>query len=314
MVRKRLLLDLRLFDGEGASPAAAPSGEAAGDQGMEVSAAGRQRAKNPLAGVRYGVQEQEGDEADAAPEEQTEEASAEESGEETFDSLIRGRFKKDFDQRVQQVINRRFRAAKELEAQKAKMDPVMEVLAAKYQLDPSDADGILKAVQSDLSLYEEPAMEHGMTAEQYRELSNVRMENRMLRARQEEAARQQRADRILNQWRTDCEGLKGLYPNIDFDEEMQNPAVMKLLSAGVDFKGAFESAHMHEIMAGTLNYAVQKTREDTARNIRNRQARPAEAGAGTKASPAVKRDVSKLTKEDRAEIVRRMKNGAHISF
>lgn len=310
MVENKLMLNLKLFDGEGASPAAA-GGEASGDENGNVSAAGRQRAKNPLASVQYG-KEAEGEEEEAAAPEEADNEETEEP--ESFDSLIQGKYKKDFESRVQQVINRRFRETKELEAVRAKTEPILEILAEKYGLDLSDLDGIHKAMEGDDALYEQAAMDHGMTTDQYRELSNVRAENRRLRERQEEALRRQRAGERIAQLRNECESLRGIYPNIDFDEEMQNPAVTRLLSANLDFRTAFEAAHMHDIMQGTIRYAVQKTREDTARNIRTRQARPAEEGSGSRVSPPAKRDVSKLTKADRAEIARRAAAGAHISF
>ena len=49
-------------------------------------------------------------------------------------------------------------------------------------------------------------------------------------------------------------------------------------------------------------------------NIRARGARPVENGSNQAAAATIKNDVTKLTAKDRAEIVKRVKNGEIISF
>jgi hypothetical protein len=87
-----------------------------------------------------------------------------------------------------------------------------------------------------------------------------------------------------------------------------------MLSAGVGVKAAFQALHHDDIMSGAMHYTAQTIAKKTADNIASRQSRPVEAGLNSQASAQVKTDVSKLTKEDRREIARRVARGEMISF
>lgn len=312
------LFNLRFFDAEGA--AAAESGEGTSGAGTDaegaavpetVHAAGGRRAKNPLAEVRYGIQEDEGETEDAAgPEMETETEGEPES----FEQLIKGKYKEEYDKSVQNILQRRYRSARALEEAQQKTAPILQALADKYGVEADDIDSILERLQEDNSLYEEKAMEAGMSVDQYRKLAVTERENRMLKERQAAAAREAESRRVFNGWVKEAEGMKETYPNLDFEEEMRNQDVTDLLSRGVPFKTAYEVAHHDEIMQGTIQYAVEHTRKATAENIRNRQSRPVENGMSARGAAPIKRDVSKLTKEDRAEIIRRAQNGELIRF
>ena len=61
-------------------------------------------------------------------------------------------------------------------------------------------------------------------------------------------------------------------------------------------------------------YTANKVSKKVTDNIRARGARPVENGSNQVAAATVKNDVTKLTAKDRAEIVKRVKNGEKISF
>jgi hypothetical protein len=325
--RKRMnkwfkMLNLRFFDAEGA--AAGGSGEGAAGEATAASAelsettvhaAGERRAKNPLADVKYGIQEEDEEMEDAADPEETAEAEEDKEAEpESFETLIRGKYKAEYDKSVQSILARRLKSAKAAEAAQQKSAPIFQALADKYGVDASDLDGLLEKIQDDNSLYEEKAVEAGMTVEQYKKFANTQRENRMLREQQEAAEREAESRRVFQGWVQEAESMKETYPNLDFEEELRNQDVTELLSRGVPFKTAYEVAHHDEIMQGTIQYAVNHTRKATAESIRNRQSRPVENGMSVKGAAPVKRDVSKFTKEDRAEIIRRVQNGEMIRF
>ena len=142
---------------------------------------------------------------------------------------------------------------------------------------------------------------------------NLQTENRLLKEHQREMENRRQSEIILSRWRQQFEEMKSLYPDADFDTELRNPEVTKILRTGLPFQTAYEAAHHKELMQGTIAYAVRKTRDDTARNIQNRQARPQENGMGRSAGE-VRSDVSKLTKADRREIARRAAAGEKIYF
>ena len=71
-------------------------------------------------------------EAESAPAE-TVPADAEAAGRrEAFESLIRGEYKAEFDERVQRIIDRRFRDLKRLEAQAERAKPLFQLLEKRY--------------------------------------------------------------------------------------------------------------------------------------------------------------------------------------
>ena len=337
-----LPLDLGLFDGEGTpsggqGDGAAAAGESADISAAQASAAGKHRARNPLANVIYGKQTESDVSAagtgtgnqetlaaggtGAAQGAGAEGVSAEAAGSEaaagqaeTFESLIKGKYKDDFNRKVQAIIDRRFAETKDLEKARDDVAPILTYLSDRYGVQANDYAGIKAAIEADDAFYEERAMELGMDPKQYRNMMQLQTENQVLRERQQEIENRRQADRILATWRQQFEEVKSLYPGADFDTELMNPDIGRILRTGMPFKTAYEAVHHNEIMQGTIAYAVQQTRSDTARTIRSRQARPQENGLGAKGAAEVKSDVSKLTKEDRREIARRAAAGERIVF
>lgn len=323
MALRDLILNLQYFADGGAAAGGdggAGSGETNGT-GANVpdttSAAAKKRGRvNPLADVKYGIQDDDGPEeqTDAPEETDNNETEDDTPAAESFEDLIKGRYKQDFDNRVQSIINQRFKGYKELQGNADKYGQIMTILADRYGKKADDISGVFDALSNDDSLYEEKAMERGMTAEQYRELAKVMNENRRLKDQQEKAEMQRRSNEILNGWRSEAEQLKAVYPSVSFDEELQNPNVVKLLQSGIPFRTAYEVAHKDEIMQGTIAYAVQRTKENVTNNIKARSSRPVENGMRNHAAGNVKSDVSKLTKADRDEIARRAASGVRIRF
>lgn len=337
--KEYLQLDLRLFDGEGGAPSGAAGDGAAGEGAAaggaaateNVSAAGRRRASvtvNPLENVKYGIQE----EMPAAGAEETEknatgsdnEGGSAEKGSteadggaadgENFENLINGKYKGEFDRYVQKIINQRFRETKALEKERESIAPIITVLADKYGKDTRDTAGILAAMQADDAIYEAQALEHGMSVEQYRDFARVMNENRLLREQYEADAERRQIEEIHAQWRADAERTKEQFPQLNFEEELNNPDMARLLGAGVDFGTAYQVAHRDEINRGLLRYTEQKARRDVVNSIASRASRPPENGIKSQASGVVKSKVADLTKDDMQEIRRRVRNGERIVF
>lgn len=348
--RQYLQLDLQMFDGEGGAPSGAQDGAAAGvgsaggaGTDRTVSAAGRQRAGNPLANVRYGIQEEDTrSDAGTGKTSQTESdtpegrtsgkagsaggdtAKAAEAGDaqgegESFDSLIRGRYKADFDSAVQNIINQRFRETKALErelkslkAERDQFSPMLTVLADRYGKDAKDTKGILEAMQADDMIYEERAAERGMSVDQYREYTRVMNENRMLKAARDEAEQRQRIAEIHRQWEASAAKVKEQFPNMDYRTEINDPDMRALLGAGIDFETAYQVRHRDEINRGLLEYASKKTERDVVNRIQSRASRPAENGTRSHSQGEVKTHVRDFTDADMEEIQRRVRRGERI--
>ena len=321
-------LNLRLFDGDGGSAAgSAGNGTGASESGgNEMSAtsqtdalvtAKRKGKANPLANVKYGIQPQE------AQTETVEETEVETAPKETksFEELIKGEYKKDFDERVQNIINQRFKDHKSLQEKLEKLSPLEEFLTKRYGKEAGDYQGMLDALLDEDALFEQQAISEGKSTDELKqkirnevERDKFRRENEALRQQltlRENQEREAESQRLFQQ---DVEKVKQYYPNFDVASEMQNPKFVGFLRAGVDMKGAYEATHMDELMRGALHYTAQKVTEQVVNNVKAKAARPAENGVMGGASAVTKTDVSKLTKADRAEISKRIARGERISF
>ena len=90
--------------------------------------------------------------------------------EETFDSLIRGRYKQDFDSAVQKVVKQRVRGLNQYKGQAEAMAPIIDQLGALYGIDTSDPRktdfaALAQRFSADERLYSAEAMEKGTTTD-----------------------------------------------------------------------------------------------------------------------------------------------------
>ena len=285
-------------------------GGAEGTAGAETGAVNSPDAAETgrdLSNVVYGKQ----DESNVAEKDDSSQETVE-----TFDDLIKGKYREDFQKKTQSIINRRLAGSKEqqkqLQEQITSIKPVMDLLAQKYGVnDPSE---IMEALEQDEALYEKESMETGMSVQQVREMKKLQRENESFRQAQAEAERRQNSDKIYANWMEQSEILRETYPNFDFKTEALNDDFNKLLKAGIDVGTAYEVVHKDEILSGAMQYTAQQVRQKTVQNIQARGTRPAENGMHTQPAVQTKTDVNSLTKADREEIERRVRRGEKISF
>ena len=317
------ILYLQLFaDGGGAAGgdggAAAGAGDATGvtAPAAEVRKANKRR-ENPLANVKYGIQPSEPAQSQNVT--GTEEAAnTEDEGEKakpSFEDLIKGEYKDEYDQRVQDVIRKRFKANAENEERLGKMTPIMEMLGKKYNIDPTDIDQIAQIVGDDDSLYEDEAMQRGMSVESLKAVKQMERENEQLKAREQQTIQEQQMRSHFTKMAQQADEAKKLYPKLDLRTEMQNPTFARLTSPGVgiDVRTAYEVVHRDEIRGAEMQFAAHKSAERMANAIRSGSMRPVENGLqGNQGSGTVKADPKSFTKADRAEIKRRVALGDKI--
>lgn len=277
---------------------------AEGEAGSEsAGAAGQQEAV-----VVYGKPEGEG--AKTAGEENPGTPSATE--EESFEDLIKGKYKDDFEKRVRGILNDRMRGTKEKESGYAAMAPVMRMLAAKYGQNPDAIDYVKlsQAVKADDAFFESAALERGITAGEFR--SN--MEVASLKEQLEKNERETRGRAAFEQMKREGEALKEFYPNFSLETEMRNPDFVRMMRAGLRLRDAYEVVHRNEINSQMMHYAAKKAQEQVSKSVQANQNRPEENG--TESVPAVvyKDDPAKLTKADRKAIKERARRGERISF
>lgn len=279
-----LLLDLQFFADEG------------GDSSLATSA--------------------ESVEADASAAE-ADTATAEESveSEPTFDELIKGKYKKDYDNAVKGVLNKRFKNQADLQGKIDSLSPILDMVSSRYGVQRKrngdfDVEALTQKIEEDNSMWEQEAFERGVDVETLKEMKKLERQNESLKAREQERQNREGFERLVQQ----AEQAKAFYPDLDLEIEMMDEDFGRLIANGIDVKTAYEVRHHDDIMTSSMQYAVQHTKENISRNIQAGH-RPQENGTNASSSSSVGSvDVSKLTLKDLEDIKRRAANGEHITF
>lgn len=232
-------------------------------------------------------------------------AGDDEAAEESFEDLIRGKYRDDYNKSVQRVINRRFAAEK---AANEKSENVLMKLYARYGVDNPDA--LSEVLDSEEELLNRSAIT-GDSPEKIRELEQLRAT-----ALKFEMAEKQKAAQIqYYRWSQEAAQVKELYPDFNLDVELQNPQFRALISTknpqyAISMEKAYQIIHFNELQAAAQREAAEKV----SQSVQARQARPDENALGARQSAEVKTDVGRLTKKERAEFARRAARGETITF
>lgn len=301
------MLSLQVFAEGGAG-----DGGAAEGQGVTAAAALPQMKgakSNPLANVKYGIQ-------DSAPAAEVQQTTEEPDPNAEFEKLIKGQYKKQYDDRVQDTIRSRLKGKDaqitELTDKQSALDPILEVLYSKHGVEAGDIEGLKKAIEADDSYFEQEALEKGMSVKQLKEVRAMEKENADLRKQMQEQQAKQNADQLYASWMNQAEDAKKVYPTFDLRAEMNNPEFVKLLRSNVDVRTAYEVLHKDEIIPAAMQFTAKTVESKLAKKIAAGGNRPAENGISSGSPAIVKSDPSQWTRADREEIRRRVAMGEKI--
>ena len=195
-----------------------------------------------------------------------------------FDALIRGKFKTQFDEKMQSAIKARLKGAKEIEGRYQTLVPALQLLSRRYGVEEGDAEGLCRAI-----------------------LGQQEQENA-------------HADRIYAAFLQQSEDAKAAYPDFDLRKELTDNQFRALLRSGVNVRTAYEARHMDTLLPAAMAATAKMVEEKIARGMASGGRRCAENGMVSRASAVAKADVSKFTKSDVDEIARRVARGERVSF
>ena len=219
--------------------------------------------------------------------------------EETFDSLIQGRYKKDFDAAMQKAVRQRVKGMNQYKSQADAMAPIIDQLGALYGIDTSDPRktdfaALAQRFASDERLYSAEAMERGVSADTLKREYASRAENTSMRRQLQEYQLREAFEGMRADFARDVTAVYGA----DFESEMQNPDFARLMGAGVPVKTAYEVIHQQEIAQARAQAAANQARENVMKTIQAQGARPQEIGFGAGGGTTV----PMKTKWTRAEV------------
>ena len=327
-------LDLQLFaDG---APAGDGGGEAAGASAADAGQSFESRLEQlgvPKSKIRKGayngskaVQPASTPAAEPAKETQEPEAEGGAADRKPWEQ-IKADYKTEYDAEVQGIVKGRIKNSQtqiqELSARAEKIAPMLEFLAHRYGLDPEnlDYDQLMEKFRGDNSLSSERALEMGTTDEVAHRVEMTEIEEQR-RARQQKLqqafdAQQQTLRNRFDELQAQAQELAKKIPGFDLSAEMGNPAFLELTKPGspVTVEMAYYALHPEFRQAEAASVAKRAT-EAVASSVRAGATRPQEAG--TQAASVVSVPYSKMSKEDREALKRRIHEaaarGEHLPF
>lgn len=231
-----------------------------------------------------------------------------------FEAMIKGDFKTEFDQRVQGIINERFREMKTLQEQYEKVKPTLEWIASRYGIDPADVQALEQTIGAQSPASELETLDNGLTPEQQQELDALQQEQRERQLLKEQEERIDRANQIYQDWMQQAEILPQIYPQFVLEAEMENPVFAGLVRNGIDLRTAYEVVHKDDILGGAMQYTAQTVAQKLSSNVQARARRPMENGASGQGASRKGIDVNLLTKDEIQDIIWRVGKGETITF
>ena len=220
----------------------------------------------------------------------------------------------EYNKQMQSVIQARLKASKGAEDTLSKLAPAIELLAQKHGLDAKnlDAEALAKAVLDDDALYEEKALEMGVPVETAKKIEKSERETAQRQAEEAKAAEEQKIRAHLESLQRQCDALKDRFPNINLQQELQNPTFFRMTSpsGGISVEDAYYAVHRKEIQAASMKAAAQNTAKQMANAIRSGQSRPVENGTSTQAPSVTSFDYAHATREQREAIKRKIREAA----
>lgn len=304
-------LNLQLF-AEGAGTGGVGTG-AEGATSVTAANAVQQTGgkKDSLANVVYGKQESPAQNANV---QEVTESNVQVDRNAEFEKLIKGEYKDLYDAKVSDTIQKRLKSTKETVDKYNSLSPTLELLAKKYGVDATDINALNKAIEEDDAYYEEEAIEKGVTVEQLKAMKKMEKENAELKKQMQEQANKEKGAKLYAQWMDQAKEAKKTYPSLDLNVEAKNPQFLQLLHSGVDVGTAYMVIHKDEIIPAAMQFTAKTVEQKITNKIMSNGTRPAENGINSQSATITKSDVSQLSKQDIAEIMRRVANGERISF
>ena len=118
----------------------------------------------------------------------------------------------------------------------------------------------------------------------------------------------------LMRWEAEAAETEKRFPGFDLALEAQNADFRALLRAGAPMAAAYAALHWEELLSGAVRAAAAITEKRVVDDLRARGRRPAEAGLGGQSAALGRTDVSRLTRQERADIARRAARGERVTF
>lgn len=232
----------------------------------------------------------------------------------TFEELIKGKYKADYDARVQKTIQSRMKGAKANEERLTKLEPLMQMLGQRYNVDAGDADALMAAMDNDEQMWQAEAMDKGMSVEQLKHIRTMERENAMFRKQEELNKRDAAARETYTRWATQAEQAKQKFPGLDLESCLEDAQFVSMLQSGVDVESAYWARYHDDIMQAGMEKATTEAQKKLSASVASGSRRPTESGVGNGPTVSQKIDVSNMSRSEFTAYMDRIMRGERISF
>lgn len=209
---------------------------------------------------------------------------------------------------LNKLIGKRLAKYKGIEADNQAMHELLDKVNMRYGVNSDSStfiSDLSKAIDDDTKLFEEEAMNAGMSVENYMQIKKAEQVMRQNEAFQQERQQEEMIRGHLSNLINQAEEFKAQFPSFDLETEMNDPKFKRLVDppefggAGMSIENAYHALHHREIMQATLQNAVNQAVVNTSNSIQANKERPQESGARNgKMSNPTKVDPSSLKLED----------------
>ena len=258
----------------------------------------------------------------------------EENSEEEFEKLIKGKFKNVYQNRVQSLVKDRLSTKdKQISDMKKKENTgnqIFALIANKYNVQPDDLDGLLKAVTEDKDLFAEKALAAGVTTEEAR---NDFFNQQKTNAQEEEleTLRREKAARELDtHLRSIAAETQKEFPNFNLEEEFQNPSFRTALDFIAqqrneqnektgrndeiyDLTTAYKMAHFDELQKDLVKRSSSAAISAAAQSIQSGARRPTENAVKKSGTTTQRKSVADMSDAEFDAFYQKVRRGeAHL--
>lgn len=220
----------------------------------------------------------------------------------------------EYNKQMQAVVQSRLKSAKGAEEALSKMAPALEVLARKYELDPSnmDYDALAKKINDDDSYYEGKALEMGVSVETAKKIDQMERDTEREKVQNERTLQEQKIQQHFIKLEQQGEAMKKVFPNFDLRTELNNPVFARMISpnVGISVEDAYYAVHRNEIQTASMQVAAQKTAEKISNAIQSGSRRPDEAGVSSQATSVNTFDYRNASRDQREALKKRIRDAA----
>lgn len=258
----------------------------------------------------------------------------EENLEEEFEKLIKGKFKNVYQNRAQSLFKDRMstknKQISDMQKKENTGNQIFALIANKYNVQPDDLDGLLKAVSEDKDLFAEKALAAGVTTEEAR---NDFFKQQKTNAQEEEleTLRREKAARELDtHLRSIAAETMKEFPNFNLEEEFQNSSFRTALDFIAqqkneqnektgrndeiyDLTTAYKMAHFNELQKDLVKRSSSAAISAAAQSIQSGARRPTENAVKKSGTTTQRKNVDEMSDAEFEAFYEKVRRGeAHL--